>query len=91
MRLPLDKLQGIKSDLVRVDGKWNNWDFDVLTKELSRSIDCNPVRLDPKAALKKEPLLHAIQRDSKSKVCFCQGYKNNEGKILVKRNCVSGV
>ena len=46
IRLTLDKLPGIKYDLVRTDGKWQDWDFETLTKELSKWIDRNPEKLN---------------------------------------------
>ena len=69
MRLTLDKLPGIKSDLAGTDEKWHNWELAALTKGLSRLINCNPERLDPKTSPKKEQLLYVSQRDSKTKVC----------------------
>ena len=81
MRLTLGKLPGIKSYLARADDKWHNWDFEALTKELSRWIDCNSLRLHPKADPKKEQLLHVSQLDSKTKIyvnCSWKGHKDNE-------------
>ena len=83
VRLTLDRLPGIKSNLVKLkaDDKWDDWDFEVLTKELSKWIDCNPVWLDPKTDRKKEQLVHVSQRDSKTKVwvyCSSKGHKSNE-------------
>lgn len=69
MQLTLDELPGIKSKQVRTDDKWCDYDFEALAKELSRLIDRNPVRPDPKPNPKKEQLLHFGQRDSKTKAC----------------------
>ena len=45
VRLTLDKLPSIKSDLVRTDDRWHDWDFEELTKELSKWVDRNPVTI----------------------------------------------
>ena len=36
LRLILVKLQSIKSDIVRTDDRWHDWDFEEITKELSK-------------------------------------------------------
>ena len=43
IRLTLNKLLSIKSDLVRIVDGWHDWDFEELTKELSKWVDRNPV------------------------------------------------
>ena len=42
MRLTLDKLPGIKADLVRLDDEWPEWDFPKLVESLRKWTDCNP-------------------------------------------------
>ena len=48
VRLTLDKIPSIKSDLVRSDDRWHDWDFEELTNELSKWVDRNPIKSDPK-------------------------------------------
>lgn len=38
----LDQLPVIKSNLVIADDNRHDWDFEALTKELSRWVDCKP-------------------------------------------------
>ena len=42
VRLTLDKLPGIRTDLVRLDDNWQKWDFCQLVDSLRRWIDKNP-------------------------------------------------
>ena len=48
VKLILDKLPNIKFDLVRTDYIWYDWDFEELTKEFSKWVDCNSVKSEPK-------------------------------------------
>ena len=43
VRSTLDKLKGIKTDLVRGNETWRDWDFKDLLRELKKWIDINPV------------------------------------------------
>ena len=43
MRATLDKLKGIKADLVRGNEGWQEWSFDDLLKELKKWKDINPI------------------------------------------------
>ena len=83
VRLTLDKLPGIKSDLVRKDDKWQDWDFETLTKELSKWIDRNPEKTEPKQDPKKEQLLQAKQKEGKTQTkpcvyCNLTNHRSNE-------------
>ena len=69
LRSILDKLPSIKSDLVKTDERWHDWDFEELTKEISKWVDRNPVKSDPKHDQRQEQLLQAKQRDRKTCVC----------------------
>ena len=42
VRAVLDKLKGIKSDLVRGHERWQEWDFRQLLKAIKRWKDINP-------------------------------------------------
>ena len=89
VRLTLDKLPGIKYDLVRTDDKWQGWDFETLTKELSKWIDHNPEKTEPKQDPKKEQLLQAKQKDRKTqtKHCVYCNLTNHRSNECEKKSC----
>jgi uncharacterized protein YoxC len=45
-RLTLDKLEGIRADLVRMDDEWQDWDFTQLLEQLRKWTERNPVQSD---------------------------------------------
>ena len=65
VRSTRDKLPSIKSDLVRTDDRWNDWDFEEPTKKLWKRIDRNPVKSYPKDDQRLEQLLQTKQKDRK--------------------------
>ena len=89
VRLTLDKLPGIKYDLVRTDDKWQGWDFETLTKELSKWIDHKPEKTEPKQDPKKEQLLQAKQKDRKTqtKHCVYCNLTNHRSNECEKKSC----
>ena len=46
VRLTLDKLQGIRADLVRLDDNWQEWRFPKLVEALKNGCERNSVPLD---------------------------------------------
>ena len=79
VRLTQDKLPSIKSDLLRTDDRWHDWDFEELTKELSNLVDNNLVKSDPKHDQRREQLLQAKQRDIKPCLhCNVNNHKSSE-------------
>ena len=83
VRLTPDKLLSIISDLVRIDGRWHDWDFEELKKELSKWVDRNPVKSDLKHDQRREQLLQAKQRDKKPSVyCNVNNHKSSECEKL---------
>lgn len=46
VRLTLDKLPGIRADLVRLDDEWQEWGFPQLVEALRKWCERNPVPLD---------------------------------------------
>eukprot|EP00795_Rhopilema_esculentum_P001423 gene1423-15844_t len=92
-RATLDKLEGIKSDLVRTDDSWQNWGFPQLVDALRRWTERNPIPLDDRGAgpnftemnkprfNKQEKMFQAKQYDFKSRPCvYCEetGHKSYE-------------
>ena len=71
-RSVLDKLKGIKADLVRGQDNWQDWDLPRLTQALKKWRDVNPVPEEsnvaskvtpPKHPDKRSPLYHADTRN----------------------------
>lgn len=84
-RATLDKLEGIKSDLVRTDDSWQKWGFSQLVDALRRWTERNPIPLDDRGAgpnfaestrprfNRQEKLFQAKQNDFKSRPCvYCE-------------------
>ena len=46
VRMTLDKLEGIRSDLVRTDDDWQNWKFPELIEALRKWTERNPLKRD---------------------------------------------
>ena len=51
VRMSIDKLQGIRGDLVRTDDNWREWDFPKFMEALRKWTERNPVELE----LNKKP------------------------------------
>ena len=62
VRLTLDKIPSTKSDLVRMDDRWHDWDLEELTKELSKWVDRNPVKSDPKHNKRQDASKTRVQK-----------------------------
>ena len=45
VRMTLDKLEGIRSDITRMDPEWKNWGFQELLEALRGWIDRNPLQI----------------------------------------------
>jgi hypothetical protein len=62
VRSVIDKLKGIKSDLVRGQGGWQDWDFPQLVKVLKMWKDINPIESSDDIKKKLPGHIHAILR-----------------------------
>ena len=86
MRLTLDKLPGIRADLVRLDDNWQEWDFEKLVDSLRRWTERNPKNIlnnDPK--YKKENVFNLKEQKQTPRACvYCdkQGHKASECEIV---------
>ncbi|XP_028415664.1 uncharacterized protein LOC114539027 [Dendronephthya gigantea] len=49
VRMTLDKLEGIRGDLVRTDDGWRQWDFVKLVDALRKWTERNPTRVDDRS------------------------------------------
>ena len=50
VRAAVDKLPGIRPDLVRLDDDWQQWGFDKLVDDLRKWCDRNPVQASDRRA-----------------------------------------
>ena len=58
--MTLDKLEGIRSDITRMDPSWKNWDFHELLEGLRGWIDRNPLQIGERES---RPQLRDIRRE----------------------------
>ena len=76
--MTIDKLEGIRGDLVRTDDDWQEWDFPRLTEALRKWTERNPIKSSDKVQEKYTPSrgksFQARQEESKPhKSCiYCE-------------------
>ncbi len=82
VRFVIDKLKGIKSELVRGHSGWQDWDFTQLVKALKMWKDINPIEPNDDNK-KKQPLKtrHFQTRDHPTQTggcvyCSCEAHKS---------------
>ena len=46
-RMSIDKLQGIRGDLVRTDDNWREWNFSQFVEALRKWTERNPIPAEP--------------------------------------------
>ena len=83
VRLTLDKLPGIRADLVRLDDNWQEWGFPQLVESLRKWCERNPVPLEGNPGRRdkgRDPLLQAKQKGGKHRVCVY--FKSDEHNQL---------
>ena len=76
MRNTLDKLPQIRSDLVRLDGEWQQWHFPKLIDALRQSVERNPVAETGKekpSILRDKNFSPRQQNATNQKCVFCDG------------------
>ena len=80
----LDKLEGIRGNLVWTDDDWREWDFPQLVEALRKWTERNPLKQDDRATEKPAPVgsqwhkrskpFQAKQREWKPRACvYCEG------------------
>ena len=87
-RATLDKLEGIKSDLVRTDDSWQNWGFPQLVDALRRWTERNPIPLDDRG---RGLILRRILNPDLTgrRRCFKQSNMiSNQGPVFIVRKPV---
>ena len=85
----LDKLAGIRGDLVRSDNNWKNWEFPELIEALRKWTERNPTDVDQRRELpKKDRLLQARQGQQTKRECIYCGSKSHR---VFECNKVKGI
>ena len=85
----LDKLAGIRGDLVRSDNNWKNWEFPELIEALRKWTERNPTDVDQRRELpKKDRLLQARQGQQTKRECIYCGSKSHR---VFEYNKVKGI
>ena len=73
--MTLDKLAGIRGDLVRTDPEWESWDFSNLAEALRQWVKRNPVTTgaDSRHEENRKKLFHAKRDEQKLSGCvYCE-------------------
>ena len=86
VRLTLDKLPGIRADLVRTDNDWQNWKFTHLVEALRHWTDRNPI-LFSEPRYPEKPFrtnLYQTNKSSAPECVYCNkaGHKSVECKTV---------
>ena len=80
VRVTLDKLPGIRADLVRLDDEWQEWGFPQMLEALRKWCDRNPLPLSEQPIHKvRDKLYNSRQEEWKPRPCvYCEssGHKS---------------
>ena len=80
VRVTLDKLPGIRADLVRLDDEWQEWGFPQMLETLRKWCDRNPLPSSEQPILKvRDKLYNSRQEEWKPRPCvYCEssGHKS---------------
>ena len=87
VRMTIDKLQGIRGDLVRTDDSWREWNFPKLVDELRKWTERNPIQFKQSDKPWRDKNFQTQQeRDGKNRGCvYCgkQDHKSVDCKTVV--------
>ena len=84
VRMSIDKLQGIRGDLVRTDDNWREWNFSQFVEALRKWTERNPIPTEPtekqtdrkkdnKPPFPRDKTFQAQQKDERPRVCvYCE-------------------
>ena len=88
VRITLDKLPGIRADLVRLDDDWQEWGFNQFLEALRKWTERNPKFLGtPEKYPKRENVYHSKEKEQKPRVCvYCdkEGHKSSDCETVSK-------
>ena len=76
VRLTLDKLQGIRADLVRLDDNWQEWRFPKLAVALKNGCECPWMATMGDVTREQDPLFQAKQEGGSIAVMFTVSLRN---------------
>ena len=89
VRSTLDKLKGIKSDLVRGNKGWQDWSFTDLLEQLKNWRDIHPIEQDTvekpnqsKSPFKRSPFFHTRDSEHETSSLVCVYCENNMHKSV---------
>jgi hypothetical protein len=89
VRSTLDKLKGIKSDLVRGNEGWQDWSFTDLLEQLKNWRDIHPIEQDTvekqnqsKSPFKRSPFFHTRDSEHETSSLVCVYCENNTHKSV---------
>ena len=68
--MTLDKLSGIRGDLVRTDTEWETWDFTSLTEALKQWVKRNPISANERDEPNRKKLFYTRDCDFKPRGVF---------------------
>ena len=73
VRMTLDKLPGIRADLVRTDDDWQGWGFSQFVEALRKWCERNPVQTDePNRSPRRDRVFQTSERDRRLRNCvYC--------------------
>ena len=81
VKITLDKLPGIRADLVRLDDDWQDWGFTQLVEALRKWTKRDPkIFVPPDKYMKRDKMYHSRENGNKSRVFV---YCDKEGQNLV--------
>ena len=82
VRCVLEKLKGIKGDLVRGQEGWQEWDFKQLVNAIQKWREINPVEIEHSSAKKSFGRVYTTRG---AKVCvYCEGEHNSTDCVNIK-------
>ena len=85
VRNTLDKLPGIRADLVRLDDSWQDWGFCELVETLRKWTERNPKIIASEKKPKRDNVYHTTERERKTRRCvYCEKerHKSSECKAV---------
>ena len=92
--MTLDKLSGIRGDLVRTDPEWETWDFRDLTEALKQWVKRNPISANERDEPNRKKLFHTRDGDFKPRGCvYCGdvGHKANQCEKITDVKARKGI
>ena len=81
--MTLDKLSGIRGDLVRTDLEWETWDFRNLTEALKQWVKRNPISANERDEPNRKKLFHTRDSDFKPRGCvYCGDVRHKANQCM---------